>query len=74
MLYRYCGTIISIAYFVCALMWEHYQASVSVYGGPPRGYLQYDQFLADAIGAAFAVLVARWLVANDDWTFQGRRD
>lgn len=74
MLYRYCGTIISIAYFACALMWEHYQSYVSVYGGPPRGYVQYEQLLADAVGAVLAVLVARWFAANDEWAFQGRQD
>lgn len=71
---RYCGAIISVVYCAYALRWEHYQAYVSVYGGPPRGYLQYDQLLADVIGAAFAVWVAKWVATNDERAFYRRQD
>jgi hypothetical protein len=57
---HHCGAIISTTYFACAVAWESYQAYVSVYGGPPRGYLQYDQLLADAVGASYAVAMAGW--------------
>lgn len=56
---RYCSEILSMSYLACALVWEYRQAFVSVYGGPPRGYFQYDQFIADTVGVVVAAFIVR---------------
>lgn len=60
------GRILSVVYFSGTSLFEVHQAYISVYGGAPRGYLQYGQMLADAAGALLAMYAARRIVGDTE--------
>lgn len=53
----------SIVYALAAVIWEWNQAYIGVYGGNPRGYVQWDQLCSDLGGAFIAFLFVRQVVA-----------
>ena len=54
----------ALAYFVIQLAFECYQAVCSVYGGPPRGYVQIEQIMADAGGCWLAYKIISWVTLS----------
>ena len=53
-------SIVSCVYFIAAVLWERSQAFESVYGGPPRGDMQWTQLGIDILGTALASGIAYW--------------
>lgn len=53
-------SIWSSGYVLAATTWEWSQAYIGVYGGAPRGYMQWEQLGFDLCGAFIAFYMARW--------------
>jgi hypothetical protein len=49
------GAILGGIYFPAAFSWEYSQAFCCVYGGPPRGCIQWEQVIADSAGVLFGI-------------------
>jgi hypothetical protein len=63
-----CTAFIAVIYISLEYRFELLQATVSVYGGLPRNYFQWGQFLfGDVFGALLAVAAVYRLASFDSW-------